>query len=170
MFTKKVFGLRTIQFAIIALLLAIPLAANAQVTTATLVGTVTDPGGSTVPGATVMARNLDNGLTRTVTSNDEGTYRLEFLPVGKYAVEVTYTGFKKAYVSDVVLQINDTLRVDVALTVGQVSETVTIAESASPAINTSTPEIGRTIQSAEISALPLVERNVYTLLDLTPGV
>jgi outer membrane receptor protein involved in Fe transport len=170
MFTGKNFGVRTIQFAIIALLLAIPLAANAQVTTATLVGTVTDPGGSTVPGATVMARNLDNGLTRTVTSNDEGTYRLEFLPVGKYAVEVTYTGFKKAYLDNIVLQINDTLRVDVALTVGQVTETVTIAESASPAINTSTPEIGRTIQSAEISALPLVERNVYTLLDLTPGV
>ena len=144
--------MRTIQFAIIALLLAIPLAANAQVTTATVVGTVTDPGGSIVPGATVMARNLDNGLTRTVTSSDEGTYRLEFLPVGKYAVEVTYTGFKKAYVSDVVLQVNDTVRVDVALTVGQVSETVTIAESASPTINTSTSEIGRTIQSAEISA------------------
>jgi len=170
MFTGKNFGVRTIQFAIIALLLAIPLAANAQVTTATVVGTVTDPGGSAVPGATVMARNLDNGLTRTVTSGDEGTYRLEFLPVGKYAVEVTYTGFKKAYVSDIVLQVNDTTRVDVALTVGQVSETVTIAESASPAINTSTPEIGRTIQSAEITSLPLVERNVYTLLDLTPGV
>jgi outer membrane receptor protein involved in Fe transport len=170
MFKVKNFGVRTIQFAIIALLLAIPLAANAQVTTATLVGTVTDPGGSIVPGATVMARNLDNGLTRTVTSSDVGTYRLEFLPVGKYAVEVTYTGFKKAYVGDVVLQINDTVRVDVALTVGQVSETVTIAESASTTINTSTPEIGRTIQSAEISALPLVERNVYTLLDLTPGV
>ena len=170
MSTGKTFGVRTIQFAIIALLLAIPLAANAQVTTATLVGTVTDPGGSNVPGATVMARNLDNGLTRTVTSSDEGTYRLEFLPVGKYAVEVTYTGFKKAYVGDIVLQVNDTVRVDVALTVGQVTETVTIAESASPAINTSTPEIGRTIQSAEITQLPLVERNVYTLLDLTPGV
>ena len=95
MFTGKTFGMRTIQFAIIALLLAIPLAAVAQVTTATIVGTVTDPGGSIVPGATVTARNLDNGLTRTVTSSVTGAYRLEFLPVGKYAVEVTYTGFKK---------------------------------------------------------------------------
>ncbi len=75
MFTGKNFGMRTIQFAIIALLLALPLAANAQVTTATLVGTVTDPGGSIVPGATVTARNLDTGLTRTVTSSDAGTYR-----------------------------------------------------------------------------------------------
>src|SRR3989440_2631745 len=170
MFTGKTFGLRTIQFAIIALLLAIPLAAVAQVTTATIVGTVTDPGGAIVPGAQVMARSLDTGLTRTVTSSDAGTYRIEFLPVGKYNVEVTYTGFKKALVSDVVLQVNDTARVDVALNVGQVSETVTISEMATPAVNTSTSEIARTIQSAEITSLPLVERNVYTLLDLTPGV
>src|SRR6201999_1935350 len=77
---------------------------------------------------------------------------------------------KKALLSDVVLQINETARVDVALAVGQVSETVTISEMATPAVNTSTSEIARTIQSAEIASLPLVERNVYTLLDLTPGV
>src|SRR5438067_7540650 len=169
MFTKN-FGFRTIQFAVFALLLAIPFAVSGQVTTATIVGTVTDPGGAVVPSAQVTARNADTGLTRTAASNDEGSYRIEFLPVGKYSVEVTLAGFKKALVSDIVLQVNDTARVDLSLTVGQVSETVTIAESASPAINTSTAEIGRTIQSAEITALPLVERNVYTLLDLTPGV
>src|SRR5437763_3026126 len=169
MFTKN-FGLRTIQFAVLALLLAIPFAVSGQVTTATIVGTVTDPGGAVVPSAQVTARNADTGLTRTAASNDEGSYRIEFLPVGKYSVEVALAGFKKALVSDIVLQVNDTARVDISLTVGQVSETVTIAESASPAINTSTAEIGRTIQSAEISSLPLVERNVYTLLDLTPGV
>src|SRR5256886_1029572 len=169
MFTKN-FGLRTIQFAVFALLLAIPFAVSGQVTTATIVGTVTDPGGAVVPSAQVTARNADTGLTRTAASNDEGSYRIEFLPVGKYSVEVALAGFKKALVSDIVLQVNDTARVDISLTVGQVSETVTIAESASPAINTSTAEIGRTIQSAEITQLPLVERNVYTLLDLTPGV
>jgi hypothetical protein len=170
MFSLRNFGLRTSQFAVIALLLALPLIAVAQVTTATIVGTVTDPGSSNVAGATVTARNVDTGLTRTVTSSDEGTYRLEFLPVGNYVVEVTGTGFKKSYLTGIVLKVNDTTRVDVSLAVGQVSETVTIAESASPAINTSTAEIGRTIEAAEIAALPLVERNVYTLLDLTPGV
>src|SRR5256714_1912218 len=169
MFTKN-FGLRTIQFAVLALLLATPLAVSGEVTTATIVGTVTDPGGAIVPGAQVTARNADTGLNRTVASNDEGSYRVEFLPVGKYSVEVALTGFKKALVSDIVLQVNDTVRVDVALNVGQVSETVTISETATAAINTSTPEIGRTIQAAEITNLPLVERNVYTLLDLTPGV
>src|SRR6476469_9107929 len=170
MLTGLTFRLRLIPFAAIALLLSIPLAVTAQVTTATMVGTVTDPGGSKVPGAQVMARSADTGLSRTVTTNDEGDYRIEFLPIGKYTVEVSYTGFKKALLSDVVLQINETTRVDVPLSVGQVSETVTISEMATPAVNTSTSEIARTIQSAEISSLPLVERNVYTLLDLTPGV
>lgn len=169
MFTRN-FGMRMIQLAMLALLLAVPLVVSGQVTTATIVGTVTDPGGAVIPGAQVTARNADTGLARTVASNDEGNYRIEFLPVGKYSVEVALTGFKKALVSDVTLQVNDTVRVDVALNVGQVSETVTISETTTATVNTSTPEIGRTIQSAEITALPLVERNVYTLLDLTPGV
>jgi carboxypeptidase family protein len=164
------FGLRKIHFAVLAVMLAIPLAAVAQVTTATIVGTISDPRGSAVPGAQITARNVDTGLTRTVTSGDAGTYRLEFLPVGKYDVEVTYTGFKKALLSGIILQVNDTSRVDVSLAVGQVNETVTVADSAPPEVNTSTSEIGRTIQSGEITSLPLVERNVYALLDLTPGV
>src|SRR6185369_2315063 len=163
-------GFRTIQFAVLAALFAIPLSVVAQVTSATIVGTVSDPSGANVGGAQVTARNIDTGLTRTVTSAEDGSYRLEFLPVGNYAVEVTTSGFKKAYLSGIVLQVNDTIRVDVALTVGQVNETVTVTETAPPEVNTSTAEIGRTIQSAEIATLPLVERNVYTLLDLTPGV
>src|SRR5215831_16161874 len=163
-------GLRSVQFAVMALLLAIPLVVSGQVTTATMVGTVTDPGGAKVPGAEVMARNVDTGLSRSAKTNDDGDYRIEFLPIGKYTVEVTLSGFKKAFLSDVVLQVNETARVDVAMSVGQVNETVTISELATPAVNTSTSEIARTIQSAEITSLPLVERNVYTLLDLTPGV
>ncbi len=73
MLSVRNFGLRKIQFAVLALLLAIPLAAVAQVTTATIVGTVTDPGGATVPGAQVTARNVDTGLTRTVTSGEDGS-------------------------------------------------------------------------------------------------
>ncbi|MBS1789475.1 MAG: TonB-dependent receptor [Acidobacteria bacterium] len=169
MISVRNFGLRKIPFAVFALLLAIPLAVFAQVTTATIVGTISDPSGATLPGAQVTARNVDTGLTRTVVSGEEGTYRLEFLPVGNYVLEVTANGLKKFSRSGIVLQVNDTARVDVTLTVGQVSETVTITE-APPAVNTSTPEIGRTIQSAEIASLPLVDRNVYTLLDLTPGV
>lgn len=156
--------------AALAFLVALPLAASAQITTATIVGTISDPTGAQVPAASVTARNVDTGLTRTAVTGEDGTYRLEFLPIGNYSVEVTaVSGFKKALRSGIVLQINDTARVDMSLEVGDVSENITITDEALE-INTSTAEIGRTIQSAEIVNLPLVERNVFTLLDLTPGV
>ena len=169
MLSTKSFGLRKIHLTLLGLLLALPLAAVAQITTATIVGTITDSNNASLPSAKVTARNVDTGLTRTVSSGEDGTYRLEFLPVGNYEIEVTATGLKKTTRSGIVLQVNDSVRVDVGLTIGDVTEAVTISE-APPAINTTSAEIGRTIQSAEITNLPLVERNVYALLDLTPGV
>ncbi len=169
MLSTRNFSLPKLQLAVFALLLALPLAAAAQITTATIAGTITDPSGAMLPGAQVTARNADTGLTRTALTGEDGSYRLEFLPVGNYVLEVSANGWKKTSRGGIVLQVNDTARVDVALAVGQVSETVTVTE-APPAVNTSTAEIGRTIQSAEITNLPLVERNVYALLDLTPGV
>ena len=170
MFKVKNFSVYKIHLAVVALCLLVSTSAWAQSITATMVGTVTDPGGAVVSNAQVTARNVETGLSRTVNSNEEGSYRIEFLPVGKYTVEVTLAGFKKAYISDIVLEVNDTKRVDVSLAVGQVSESVTISDTSTAVVNTSTSEIARTIQSAEITSLPLVERNVYTLLDLTPGV
>src|SRR5947209_1628188 len=155
--------------AAIAVLIILPVIALAQITSATIVGTITDPSGAQVPSATVTARNVDTGLTRTVVSGEDGSYRLEFLPIGNYVVEVTpASGFKKAMRNSIVLQVNDIARVDIALEVGSVSENVTIS-SDPPEVNTSNAELGRTIQSKEIENLPLVERNVYALLDLTPG-
>lgn len=156
-------------FAALVIYLTLPFA-NAQVTTATIVGTISDPDGGNIPNAQVIARNLDTGLSRTVISGEEGGFRIEFLPVGRYSVEITATsGFKKAFRNDIVLQVNDTARVDFTLEVGQVNETVTITDEP-PQINTNTPELGRTVESREIENLPLVERNVFALLDLTPGV
>jgi Carboxypeptidase regulatory-like domain len=159
-------GVRFMQLATLALLFAIPALAQ---TTATIVGTITDSNGAILPGAQVTARNVDTALTRTVSTGEAGAYRIEFLPVGNYVVEVSANGLTKSNRTGIVLQVNDTARVDVSLTVGPVSENVTITEAA-PAINTSSAEIGRTIDSTEITNLPLVERNVYALLDLTPGV
>ena len=102
-------------------------------------------------------------------SNEDGAYRLEFLPIGSYVVEVTLSGFKTSTRSGIVLNVNDTARVDASLSVGGVAETVTV-EAEAPAVNTSTSDISRTIDAAAIESLPLVDRNVYTLLDLTPGV
>ncbi|MEP6944296.1 MAG: carboxypeptidase regulatory-like domain-containing protein [Acidobacteriota bacterium] len=157
-------------FAALAVLMAMSLSASAQITTATIIGTVSDPTGAQVPSASITARNVDTGLTRTVASGEDGNFRLEFLPVGNYVVEVTASsGFKKAVQSGIVLQVNDTRKVDVVLEVGAVSEQVNIT-SEPPTVNTSTVELGRTVQNKEIENLPLVERSLYSLLDLTPGV
>ncbi|MFL6468086.1 MAG: carboxypeptidase-like regulatory domain-containing protein, partial [Pyrinomonadaceae bacterium] len=102
--------------------------AAAQITTATIVGTISDPGGAQVPAASVTARNVDTGLKRTVVSSNDGDYRIEFLPVGNYVLEVTAaSGFKKAYRDGIVLRVNDTARIDVALEVGNVAEVVTVS-------------------------------------------
>jgi len=144
-------------------------AASAQVTSATIVGTVTDASNAAVPGASVTARNVDTGFSRTVTSDGVGAYRLEFLPIGGYVVEVTLSGFKTSNRSGIVLRVNDTVRVDVSLSLGDLAETVTV-EGAAPMVNTATADVSKTIEAVEIQSLPLVDRNVYTLLDLTPGV
>jgi outer membrane receptor protein involved in Fe transport len=141
----------------------------AQITTTTLLGTVTDSTGASIAGAQIKITNTDTNLVRTVTTNAEGGYRVEFLPVGHYKLEATLTGFKTSVQEGIVLTVNELARVDVKLAIGTTEETVTVTE-APPAINTTTAELGRTIDSVEIASLPLVERNVYTLLDLTPGV
>ena len=143
--------------------------ALAQSTTATLLGTVSDKSGATVAGAKVTARNTQTNLTRAVESNAQGEYRIEFLPVGSYEVEVAGSGFKKAVLHGIVLQVSVDSRADVQLEVGDISDAVSVSAEV-PLVNTSSPELGRTIENAEIANLPLVNRNVYSLLDITPGV
>ncbi|MBE3132342.1 MAG: TonB-dependent receptor, partial [Acidobacteria bacterium] len=157
--------------ALLAVLMAFPLAsvASAQVTAATIVGTITDSSGGALPGATVTARNVDTGLNRTVPSSEVGAYRLEFLPIGRYSVEIALSGFKTVTRSGIVLNVNDTVKVDATLEIGGVSEMV-IVEGEAPVVNTATADISKTVEAKAIESLPLVDRNVYSLLDLTPGV
>jgi len=143
--------------------------ATAQGTTASMLGTVTDKLDKTVPGAQVVARNPQTNLTRQTTTNEQGDYRMDFLPTGTYELQVTAPGFKKATHENIVLQLNGEARVDVKLEIGNVTQTVTVTSEV-PLVNTSNAEIGRTIENTEIINLPLVNRNVYSLLDITPGV
>jgi hypothetical protein len=162
---------RTFVALLLAALLALPLAsvATAQGTTATIVGTVTDASGAALPGALVTARNADTGFTRSVPAGGDGAYRIEFVPIGNYVIEATLDGFKTAHRSGITLRVADTVRVDVSLELGALAETVTVNGDA-PLVNTSSAEIARTIEAAAIASLPLVDRNIYSLLDLTPGV
>ena len=153
----------------ILLALALPPAAGAQVTSASIVGTITDSSGGALPGVTVTARNVDTGFNRTVPTDEVGAYRLDFLPIGKYSIEVVLSGFKTVTRSGIVLNVNDTVKIDAALEVGGVSETITV-EGEAPVVNTATADISKTVEAKQIESLPIVDRNVYSLLDITPGV
>jgi len=142
---------------------------QAQITTATLVGTVSDSTGAVIPNAQVTAINVDTNLKHTVQSNGDGAYRLEFLPVGNYKLEVSASGFKAYTRTGIELTVAQIAQADVMMQIGKTGETVEVTD-ALPLINVTNPEIGRTVQPQEIAALPLVNRNIYTLLTLTPGV
>lgn len=143
--------------------------ASGQITTTTITGTVVDSTGAAVPNAQVIATNAGTSLSRTAQTNAQGEYRIDFLPVGSYSVEVTVEGFKKYVRSGVVLEVNVPARVDVSLQIGGVSDTVTVTGDAA-LVNTDNAQIGRTVSNSEINDLPIVNRNVYTLLSLTSGV
>jgi hypothetical protein len=141
----------------------------AQSPTTILLGTVTDKNGGGVANAQVTATNIDTNLVRTAPTNDEGEYRFEFLPLGNYKVEVAAPGFKKFVRTGVVLEVGVTARADARLDVGDVSQSVIVTAEA-PQVNTSTTDVGRLVENKEIVDLPIVNRNVYALLSLTPGV
>lgn len=142
---------------------------SAQITTTTLLGTVTDKTGAVVIDAKVTATNTGTNVQRSVKTNAQGEYRIEFLPVGNYSLAIEAAGFKKFVQTGVTLEVAESARVDASLDVGSTGETIEIT-AAAPIVNTSNPELGRTVENQEIVNLPIVNRNVYALLDLTPGV
>ncbi|MES2393981.1 MAG: carboxypeptidase regulatory-like domain-containing protein [Acidobacteriota bacterium] len=153
----------------LVLLCAASIAASAQISTASMFGTVTDPTGAAIPKATVVLTQTDTGFTRTIVTNDDGSYRADFLPVGPYKLTVTAAGFKKMDRGGLNLTVTENAQLDLAMTAGGASETVEVTAEV-PLVNTGNSTLGRTVTNVEIDNLPLVDRNVYTLLDLTPGV
>jgi hypothetical protein len=153
----------------LTVILLAAICSQAQITTTTLLGTVTDSSGALVSGAQITVTNTATNLVRNVTSESDGAYRVELLPVGNYQIEVRRPGFRTYVQKDIVLTLNSQVRVDVRLLVGAATENITVKE-APLQVDTTSPVIGRTVQSLEIEQLPLVARNPYTLLDLTPGV
>jgi hypothetical protein len=142
--------------------------AAAQVTTGTLVGTVNDPAGI-VPGATVTLREMNRGTSATFVTDATGSYTAPFLSPGTYSVEVNVPGFKKWVRNDIVIQVNQRARVDVALEVGGVEETTNVTAGA-PLLRTDSSEVGTVIEERAIKELPLNGRNFAALVYLTPGI
>ena len=154
---------------VFVIILALAASALAQTTTASLSGTVSDSSGGVVPGAKVVATNIDTANARATTSNAAGNYTLPLLPIGRYKIEVSFTGYKKYEQSPVTLEVGATLTLDPKLEVGAVSETIEVTAEAN-IVETTKPGLGSMVTNKEIDALPLVNRDIYTLLTLTAGV
>src|SRR5207247_3764499 len=120
---------RNLSEAVAGLVLAVVICGGQSLDTGIL-GTVTDPNGAVVPGASVTISDAATGLVRTVTTGQEGGYEVRYLRPGNYAVEVRATGFRSERRTAINLQISQLARIDVTLLVGEVRETVEVSSAA----------------------------------------
>jgi hypothetical protein len=160
-------ALQVVMICLLALLGG--LNALAQSTTATIIGNVTDSTGAAITTATITVTNLDTKQPTVLTTNQSGEYRADLLPVGHYQVAVNAKGFKKFVQENITLTVDLLIRVDVVLGTGSESETITVTAEP-PQLNMDNATIGNTVESSEVNSLPLVDRNVYSLLPLVAGV
>ena len=145
-----------------------PALGAAQEVTATINGTITDPSGSVVANAEVIATDLDRGTVWPTKTNQQGFYNLTRLPVGRYSVRVSAPGFRTAVENTPDLQLNQIAAVNIKLVVGQNNETVQVTSEA-PLLQTESTEVGTVIDERANVNLPLASRNYLQLTLLTPG-
>ena len=139
-----------------------------QDVTATITGTVMDPSGAAVVGATVTAKSVERGIAYTGTTNESGIYRISQLPVGSYDLKVEKQGFQTSFYPAFVLVLNQIARVDVQMKVGQVSQTIEVT-GAMPVLKTEATQVDTIINAATNEELPLATRNYVELTLLSPG-
>ncbi len=155
--------------AVFALIVSFSLILNAQGTNGSIQGTVTDPTGAVVAGAKVDVKNLRTGVTRSVTTNDQGRYRIPDLIVGEYEAQVTAAGFQTSVQRNIPLSVGSERVVDFTMQVGQAQQTITV-ESQVSQVDTATAGIATLVESKQITDLPLNGRNYAQLIGLAPGV
>ncbi len=131
-------------------------------------GTVTDPSGAAVVGAQVRIFSPGTGLSRTVTTNDQGEYQASELPLGTYSVSVEKEGFRTTTLKQVPISVGSPARADAKLAAGQVKETVEVNADV-PLVETTSDTTGGTIAAAEVAELPINGRDFTKLLELVPG-
>jgi Carboxypeptidase regulatory-like domain/TonB-dependent Receptor Plug Domain/TonB dependent receptor len=161
--------LKLILCAVVVLSACGALRLHAQAVGATLSGTVTDPSGGVIPKAEVVILNAATGETHNVSSNAEGIYSAPNVPPGNYTVTVTAAGFSKAVQNGITLTVGGTQVLNVAMQVGQASQTVEVTTEA-PTVNLTNAEIGALTTEAAIKELPLNGRSWSDLANLTTGV
>ena len=153
--------------ALLLLVLGIP--AHAQYRTS-IQGTVADPTGALVPGATLTLTNKSTNESVVRTSNSEGIFNFNALPADRFTMVVTRDGFKKKALDDLQLIPEQPNALNLVLEIGSDTETVTVNASLAPTIDTETADNGRTISENEIQHMPTFQRDATGLIQLAPGV
>ena len=138
----------------------------AQSTTATLSGIVIDQNGAVVPDAKIEIVNLSQGFRRAATTNDEGVFTVQLVPPGTYTLKAEATGFAPSEMSDIVLNVNDMIKVTVHMKLGEISQTVEIVDPSS--VNESAA-VGTVVDRRFVENLPLNGRSFQALLTTIPG-
>ena len=164
----RVFGIAVLSAAL-ALVAPHTAAAQAQAANGNIEGTVRDSSGASLPGVMVTVTNMETGTTRSVVTNESGVYRAPLLPLGRYRVSAELQGFKTFEQQGITLSAGQTALINVELSVGNVSETVTVS-SESPIAQPGKIDLGRTIGEQEVRNLPLISRNPYNFAFLQANV
>jgi Carboxypeptidase regulatory-like domain/TonB-dependent Receptor Plug Domain len=140
-----------------------------QTATGRIVGTVSDPTGALIPGASITVTNVNTQVAYDTLTNEQGLYQAPLLPIGTYTVTANMPGFQKAVTKPEKLEINQSLRVDIKMVVGARSDEVIVEEGITH-VETVTPTLGASITSNQIATMPLNGRNTLDLALLQPGV
>ena len=135
----------------------------------TITGTITDPSGAVVPGADIVIRNTDTGVVRTIQSNEAGIYVAPFLQPGHYEVRASKTGFSAVLRKDLVLQVGQTLSMDLAMSVQAAVETVTVTGQ-QDVVDTEKTEVSQVISEGSVGNLPISGRRWDAFVMMTPNV
>lgn len=161
-------GTRMFLALAVALLLAPP-NALAQTSTGKVVGVVLDASGGVLPGVSIVVRNVGTGTSRETVTDDRGQFDVSGLAPGRYQVEAELQGFRRFSQGPVTVQVNQETRVNPTLSVGTVSETITVTAEGI-LVQTTTSVVGKVVDEKQIVELPLSGRNFADLGLLTPGV
>ncbi len=151
---------------LVSLLCALP--GHAQQTTGSISGTVKDSSGAVVPQASVRATNVNTGAVERTVSDANGVYTFPTLPAGDYTVSVEQTGFTRATLSEITLQVYQKAVVDVVLQVGGTTQSVTV-QASTPLVDPSTASLGTAVDKRAVEDLPLNLRQVGALALTVPG-
>jgi hypothetical protein len=136
--------------------------------TGTVTGTIKDPSGAIIPKARVIVTNEETNSARTAETNDGGDYTVALLPIGRYRVAVECAGFRRSVLRSVIVDVDQTVRVDFALHVGAITEEVRVTETP-PIVQTDTSTLGQVVNERLVEDLPLNQRNFLSFALLVPG-